>query len=79
MDVTVTGVPDDVFQALEQAAAANGRSLNSEIIARLEGRSQHARGAGLDSLQRIRETRDRLAGITFDHEAIDAIKRAGRA
>ena len=34
--LTLKGLPDDVYHALKERAAANRRSLNSEVIVRLE-------------------------------------------
>ena len=35
-NLTLKGVPDEVYERLKQSATVNHRSLNSEIIARLE-------------------------------------------
>jgi hypothetical protein len=56
----------------------NHRSLNSEIIARLEAQVLPRRTAS-EQLAAIRATRSRLTQATFDHDMIDRAKREGRA
>jgi plasmid stability protein len=77
--LTLKGVPDEIYERLKDSATANRRSLNSEIIARLEAQLTPRRISALDHLAAIRATRARLAKPTFDHAEIDRYKRAGRA
>ena len=41
-NLTLKGVPDEVYERLKESATSNHRSLNSEIIARLQGSSNSA-------------------------------------
>lgn len=78
-NLTLKGVPDEVYERLKQSAAVNHRSLNSEIIARLEAQVLPHRTSAQEHLDAIRATRKRLAMVSFDHADIDRIKRQGRS
>ena len=78
-NLTLKGVPDEVHERLKQSAAANHRSLNGEIIARLAAQVLPGRTSAQDHLVAIRATRDRLKSVAFDHADIDTVKREGRA
>ena len=78
-NLTLKGVPDEVYERLKESAAANHRSLNSEIIAVLEARVLPHRLSAQDHLTAIRATRARLKKTMFDHRELDRIKREGRA
>ena len=77
-NLTLKGVPDEVYDRLKEAATENRRSLNSEIIARLEAQVLPRRTAA-EHLVAIRATRARLTQQTFDHGLVDIAKREGRA
>lgn len=77
--LTLKGIPDEVYARLKDSAVANHRSLNSEIIARLEAQMLPKRTSALEHLAAIRATRARLSKVTFDHAEIDRLKREGRA
>ncbi len=78
-NLTLKGVPDDVYERLKQSATVNHRSLNSEIIARLEAQVLTRRVSAQEHLFAIRPTRDRLTAVSFDHTDVDRFKRAGRS
>lgn len=77
-NLTLKGVPDEVYELLKMSATVNHRSLNSEIIARLEAQVLPRRSVA-DQLTAIRAARARLKKAAFDHDVIDAAKREGRA
>jgi plasmid stability protein len=77
-NLTLKGIPDEVYERLKTSASINHRSLNSEIIARLEAQVLPRRSAA-EQLAAIRAARARLAATTFDHDAVDRAKREGRA
>ncbi len=77
-NLTLKGVPDEVYERLKTSATVNHRSLNSEIIARLEAQVLPRRSA-TEQLAAIRSARARLTRDDFDHDVIDAAKREGRA
>ena len=78
-NLTLKGVPDEVYERLKQSATINHRSLNSEIISRLEAQMLTRRATAQDHLAAIRVIRDRLAKGSFDHADIDRFKREGRS
>jgi antitoxin FitA len=77
-NLTLKGVPDEVYERLKTSASVNHRSLNSEIISRLEAQVLPRRSAA-EHLAAIRATRDRLTKVAFDHDVVDWAKREGRA
>lgn len=78
-NLTLKGVPDEVYTRLKDSASVNHRSLNSEIIARLEAQVLPRRTTAHEHLSAIRAARDRLTKVEFDHNDIDRFKREGRA
>lgn len=78
-NLTLKGLPDEVYERLKSSAATNRRSLNSEIIARLEAQLLPRRSSAQEHLAAIRATRARLKQTVFDHAEIERIKREGRA
>ena len=78
-NLSLKGVPDEVYERLKASATVNHRSLNGEIIARLEAQVLPRRPTAQDHLAAIRATRDRLATTVFDHADFDSYKREGRA
>jgi antitoxin FitA len=77
-NLTLKGIPDEVYARLKASASVNHRSLNSEIIARLEAQVLPRRST-TEQLAAIRATRDRLTKASFDHDLVDRSKREGRA
>lgn len=77
-NLTLKGVPDEVYERLKMSANVNHRSLNSEIIARLEAQVLPSRSVA-EQLAAIRATRARLTKAVFDHAEVDRFKREGRA
>ena len=78
-NLSLKGVPDEVYERLKASASVNHRSLNGEIIARLEAQVLPRRPTAQDHLAAIRATRARLTTVAFDHADIDRFKREGRA
>ena len=77
--LTLKGIPDELYERLKESAGANHRSLNSEVLARLESQLVPQRISALEHLAAIRAVRARLTATTFDHREVDRIKRQGRA
>ena len=77
--LTLKGLPDEVYGRLKDSAAANHRSLNSEIIARLQAQVMPNRTTAQEHLASIRAIRGRLSAVAFDHSDIDIFKRGERA
>lgn len=77
--LTLKNIPDAVYAQLKAAAALHRRSLNSEAIVCLETVLTPGRMPPGERLGRARALRAGLKHSTFDAQAIDAIKRLGRA
>lgn len=78
-DVTVRGIPGEVYETLKAAADRNRRSLNQEIVHRLETsvRAPHVDPERV--LQRIRTLRRRLDHLPrLDDELLEEARREGR-
>ena len=75
-NLTLKNIPPDLHTMLKECAARNRRSLNSEILARLE------RDIAAPKLDRARLARalkaftDKLPPV--DHRLVDKFKRQGR-
>jgi hypothetical protein len=76
--VTVKGIPTSVYRRLKHVALTNRRSVNREIIARLE-RSLHDRAVSADEvLAAARELRGRMGGLWVTDKDVAEAKAAGR-
>jgi antitoxin FitA len=76
--LTVRNVPPDLHTLLKQSAAANRRSVNSEILTHLE---RGLRGRKVDPealLGHARDTRRATRRYPITEREFNAAKRAGR-
>ncbi len=78
-NITLKGIPDDVYERLRQSAGSNHRSLNSEVIACLETLLLPKKTTAVQHLAAIRAMRSKLPQGAFNHDEIDQLKREGRA
>lgn len=77
-DVALRGMSPEVHEALKRAAAKNHRSLNGEILARLEA-SVATRTIDVDALLARIEARKARSGIPgLKEDEIGELKRVGR-
>jgi plasmid stability protein len=77
LNLTLKNVPADLHARLKSSAEANRRSLNSEILARLEAQLT-APVVDLDGeLRALREFVGGLPGV--DHRQVARYRRSGRA
>ena len=77
-NLALRGLSDDMYQTLKRAAARNHRSLNGEVLARLEA-SVRPEAVGAEAvLARIaaRRSHQHLPPLTED--LLDELKDAGR-
>lgn len=79
-DVTVRGIPEGVYERLKREAERNRRSLNQEIVHRLEASVRAPRIRVEEHLTRMRQLRERLSHIPplddeFLHRAINEGRR----
>ena len=78
-DVALRGLPPELHAALREAAARNHRSLNGEILARLEA-SVHGRTTDVEGLlTRIRERGSRTRLGTLEETTLRELREAGRS
>ncbi len=81
MPVTITlkNIPDALYESLKASAARNRRSLNSEVIARLEESTGSWSHLSVEErLERIRAARVTLRGGPFDPEELERYINEGR-
>jgi plasmid stability protein len=75
--ITLKNIPDSLHESLKESAAQHHRSLNKEIIARLEAQLMPAKRNPEQKLAEIRALRQRLP-VGATPEEIDALKQEGR-
>ena len=76
--ITVKGIPEDLYRRLKVAAAANHRSINSEIISRIEQTLKAHRVSTRELLDRLRRLHGSFGGKTLKLAQLDAARREGR-
>ena len=77
--ITVKNIPDGLYQRLKAAAERNRRSLNGEIISRIEQSLKSRRVTTDELLSRVRRLQESYGRRTLRIEDLDVAKRAGRA
>lgn len=76
--IALRGIPDPLHQELRRSAARNHRSLNREILARLE-ESVHQRITDVEGLlERIRRRREEIGQLDLSDATLRELKSAGR-
>ena len=76
--ITIKNIPDDLYEQLKETAAANRRSINSEVIHLIE---QAVSGRQLDPeafIARARLLRERTAGYQLTGEVLRESRTEGR-
>jgi len=76
--ITVKNIPDDLYQALARSAAANRRSINSEVIVCIERAVRSRKVEPEAVLSRARRLREDSSGYVIEDDEFTAAKRAGR-
>jgi antitoxin FitA len=74
--ITLKDVPDALHRKLKRSAELHRRSLNSEIIARLEGEFAPRAADVRARIEAARGLRERLKPV--QHDLVDGFKRQGR-
>ena len=77
-NITVKGIPDKVYRRLRAAAEANHRSINHEIINRIEQSLMPQRVPTADLLARVRRLHASFGDRTLEIEVLDEARRVGR-
>ena len=76
--ITVKNIPEELYDRLKAAAKSNRRSINGEIISRIE-RSLTPRRAPTEQLvARIRRLHESFDGRTLTVEQIEDARHEGR-
>ncbi len=76
--ITVKGIPEELYRRLKASAEANHRSINSEIISRIEQSLMSRRMPTAELLERVRRLHESFGGKTFELPQLEAARRAGR-
>ena len=76
--ITPKNIPDELYERLKESAADHRRSLNSEVIVRLEQALLSVRIDPDAFLARADARRERLALPPLNDRRLKAIKIAGR-
>lgn len=76
--ITVRDIPDELYEKLKAAAAANRRSINSEIIVAIEETVGRRRIDVDEFLENVRQLRQLTAHIPITDDELNEMKRAGR-
>ena len=76
--IALRGVPDQLHDEIREAAARNHRSVNGEILARLEESVQHPITDVESLLERIRRRREEIGELDLSEETLRELKNAGR-
>ena len=76
--ITVKNIPDGLYARLKAAAAHNRRSINSEIISRIETTLRSERVPAEAVLARVRQLQESYGGARLTPSQIEAARREGR-
>ena len=75
---TVKNIPDELYARLKKAASLCHRSLNSEIIVRLESTLQTRKVSVEETLDKARALRSYTAARRITNKELSCAKSAGR-
>lgn len=78
-NVALRGVPEGMYETLKEAAKRNHRSLNGEILTRLEASLRSSATDAAAILARVAERSVRLQIPRFDDALLSELKDAGRS
>lgn len=76
--ITLKSIPDELYARLKKTAQDHRRSLNSEIIVRLEGSLRPTAVRTDEALATARRLRGRVTGHPLAPEEIREARRQGR-
>jgi plasmid stability protein len=76
--LTIKGMPDPLYERLKESAAASHRSLNSEVIARLEQAVGSPRLGREELLARVRAVRERMGDAPLTDAWLREARDEGR-
>jgi Arc-like DNA binding domain len=76
--LTIKGIPDELLEDLRQSAEFNRRSINSEVLLRLERSVGRAPIDPEEFIARARARRERLQLPHLTEDALNGAKAEGR-
>jgi plasmid stability protein len=76
--ITVKNIPDELYDRLREAAKSNRRSINGEIIIRIERSLTPRRTPTEPLLAQIRRLHDSFEGRNLTVEQIEDARKEGR-
>ena len=76
--VTVKGIPDELYQRLKAAAATNRRSVNGEIISRIESSLMPRRVTAEVLLERLARLHESFGDRKLELWQLERGRREGR-
>ncbi|MEY3974227.1 MAG: hypothetical protein RIS59_588 [Pseudomonadota bacterium] len=77
--ITLKNIPESLYESLKAAAAQNRRSLNGEVLERLESSVETTRELSHEEkVLAVEKVREMLRGRNFDLDLVDVFKREGR-
>ena len=76
--ITVKNIPDQLYARIKEAAADQRRSINSEIIARLEAGLMPRQLRAEEIVTRVRRLHSAMGRRAFSVEQYQEARRAGR-
>lgn len=76
--ITIKGIPDELLEDLRQSAESNRRSINSEVLLRLERSLGRVPLDPEEFLARVRARRERLQLPHLTEESLNQAKAEGR-
>jgi plasmid stability protein len=76
--LTIKNIPDELYEQLKQRAAANRRSINSEVIVLIERAVAAPRLPAETILEQANRLREKTAGYMISEEEMRRAKETGR-
>lgn len=76
--MTIKSIPDTLYALLKAKAAENRRSLNSEVIVCLEESLTTLKNDRAQTLETIRQLRNKIKGVNLTDEFLQIAKNEGR-
>jgi plasmid stability protein len=76
--LTIKNIPDELYEQLKQRAAANRRSINSEVIVLIERAVAAPRFSPETILEQANRLREKTAGYMISEEEMRRDKETGR-
>lgn len=77
-NLTIKGMPDALYERIRESAALTHRSINSEVIARLEQALGSPRAEPAEMLERVRAVRARMGRTRLTDRYLREAKAGGR-